>query len=129
MKKNLRSTIFLLIVGLLLLCGVGALVEAQFHVLQRGYDNYIMDNRNHYLACSKLPTKAEVEKTIEQHQDVIRQIRQVAPGFVGVEMDASQCDGKADLIFWYGTHQQRVAIEAIIADETFFGIPYRLQNR
>lgn len=119
----------MLIVGLLLICAVVALVETQFHILQRSYDNFVMDNRNHYLSCNDLPTTSEVERIVEKHQDVIQQIQQVAPGFVGVEIDASQCDGKADLIFWYGTHQQRVDIEDIIGDETFFGIPYRLQNR
>jgi hypothetical protein len=66
---------------------------------------------------------------VEQHEEVIQQIRQVAPGFVGVEIDSSTCDGKADLLIWYGTHQQRIAIEKIIGDNIFFGIPYRLQNR
>ena len=129
MKRNISRNISLLIIGLLLLCGVGAFVESQFHVLQRIYDNFIMDNRNHYLSCSDLPTKSEVERIIEQHQDVIQQIQQVAPGFVGVEIDASTCDGKVDLLIWYGTHQQRIAIENIIGEETFFGVPYRLQNR
>ena len=129
MKNNLRKSIFLIVTGLLLVCAVGVIVEIQFNILQRAYDNYVMDNRNHYLSCNELPTKSEVESVVKQHQDVIQQIQQVAPGFVSVEVASSICNGKADLIFWYGSHQQRIAIEKIIAGDTFFGVPYRLQNR
>jgi hypothetical protein len=129
MKSNLRKNIFLLSIGFLIICVASVLVEAQFKILQRAYDHYVLDNRNHYLSCKDLPTTIEVEKIVEQHQEVIQQIQQVAPGFVGVEIDSSACDGKADLVVWYGTHQQRIAIENIIAGDTFFGIPYRLQNR
>jgi hypothetical protein len=108
---------------------MGVMIEAQFKVLRRAYDNYVLDNRDHYLACKDLPTKTEVERTIEQHQDVIQQIEQVAPGFVGFEIDSSTCEGKADLLIWYGSHQQRMEIEKIIGGDTFFEVPYRLQNR
>ena len=116
----------MLVIGLLLIC---VMVEWQFKVVQRTYDQFIMDNRNHYLSCKDLPTKPEVEKIVGQHRGVIQQIEQVAPGFVSVEIDSLACEGKADLLIWYGTHDQRIAIEEIIADDTFFGIPYRLQNR
>ena len=129
MRSNLQKSIFPLVVGLLLVCAIGIILETQFKIVHRAYDNYVMDNRNHYLSCKELPTKSEVEKIVEQHQEIIQQIQQVAPGFVGVEIDSSVCDGKADLIFWYGSHQQRIVIEKIIAGDTFFGVPYRLQNR
>jgi hypothetical protein len=129
MKENAQKNISFLIGGLLFLCAVSTIVEIQFKVLQRIYDNYVLDNRNHYLPCNALPAKSEVEKIVEQHQDIIQQIGQVAPGLVGVEIDSSTCDGKADLLIWYGSHQQRTAIEKIIDGDTFFGVPYRLQNR
>jgi hypothetical protein len=126
---NDRRIFRLLAIGLLLAWALATIVEWQFNVIQRGYDRFILDNRNHYLSCQELPAKVEVERVIEQHRDVIQQIEQVEPGFVGVEIDSLTCEGKADLLIWYGTHQQRVAIEQIVAGETFFGIPYRLQNR
>jgi len=129
MKDSLRKNVVLLIVGLLLTCVTAVIVETRFKVLERAFDNFIMDNRNHYLACKDLPGRIEVERILAQHLDVIQHIQQVAPGFVGVETDSMTCEGKADLLIWYGTHEQRVAIEKIIADDTFFGIPYRLQNR
>ena len=128
-KVKPRQNIPWLMVGLLLTCAVVIVVETRFKVIRRGYDQFILDNRNHYLSCNDLPAKAEVEAVMDQHADVIQQIQQVAPGFVGIEIDSLTCEGKADLLIWYGTHQQRIAIEKIIDDDTFFGIPYRLQNR
>ena len=68
-------------------------------------------------------------QVVEEHQDVTQEIEQVKPGYIGMEIDTFSCPGKADIVFWYGGHQDRVAIESIINDETFFGVPYRLHNR
>jgi len=124
-----RRVTSLLILGLFLLCVIGIILETQFQVMQRAYDRFVLDNRNHYLSCQDLPEKSRVEKVVEKHQDVLQRIQQVAPGSVGVEIDSSTCEGKADLLIWYGTHAQRIAIEKILSADTFFGIPYRLQNR
>jgi hypothetical protein len=128
-NSNARKNIFLLVTVLTSICLLMVVVESRFKLARRGYDHFIMDNRNHYLSCEELPPGDNVERIVEQHEDVIQQIQQVAPGFVGVEIDSFTCEGKADLILWYGTHEQRVAIEEIIGSDTFFGIPYRLQNR
>ena len=66
---------------------------------------------------------------MEAHQDLVEKIEQLNPGFVGVEMDTYACPGRADILFWYGTHQDKLLIESIIADDTFYGIPYRLVNQ
>lgn len=129
MKDNSRRNIILLMVGLLIICLIAVALETQFKGIQRAYDELVLDNRNHYLSCQELPTKLEVERTLEQHKDIVQKIEQIAPGFVGVEMGSLSCRGKADLLIWYGTHQQRIAIEKIVDGDTFFGIPYRLQNR
>ena len=129
MKSNLRKNAPPLIIGFFLLCALGILLETRFRLVQRGYDNFILDNRNHYLSCEDLPATADVEIIVEQHRDIMQQIRDVAPDFVDVEVDSATCEGKADLLIRYGTHQQRIAIEEIIGGDTFFGIPYRLQNR
>ncbi len=103
--------------------------ESQTKFFRNIYDEIILDNRNHYLSCERLPSEDVVRRAMEEHQDVIARIEQINPGFVGVEMDASTCPGKADILFWYGTHQDRLLIERVISDDTFYGIPYRLQNR
>ena len=126
MKNRLWKNVSILAIGLLLVC---AIAQWQLKVIQRAYDQFVLDNRNHYLSCNDLPTKLEVQRIVDRHRDVIQEIEQIAPGFVGIEIDTLICQGKADLLIWYGTHEQRIAIEEIIGGDTFFGSPYRLQNR
>jgi hypothetical protein len=103
--------------------------ESQTWVVRRVIDDVVYDNRDHYLPCEKLPTEPIVREVVAAHQGTIWQIEQVNPGLVGVEIGASTCTGKADLLIWYASHQNRQAIEGIIAGETFYGFRYRLQNR
>jgi len=119
----------ILIIAIVVACGCIFVIEAQTKIVRRAYDNFILDNENHYLPCEKLPTETEVSKVIQEHQDMIRAIEQVNPGLVGVDMDTMTCSGKADLIIWYATHQDRVEIKRLIGEDTFFGVPYRMQNR
>ena len=128
MKRSSRFVLAILAIALVLCLGIWIL-EAQTKFLRKIYDEVILDNRNHYLSCEQLPSESEVRQVIEAHQDVIERIEQIKPGFVGVEVDTSTCLGKADILFWYGPHPDRLLIESFIADGTFYGIPYRLQNR
>jgi hypothetical protein len=111
------------------LCLGAFVLEAQAKILRRAIDDLVYDNWNHYLPCEKMPAEPEVRRVMAEHPEIIQQIEQVNPGQVGVEIDPSTCPGKADLVIWYASHLNRLAIEEIIAGETFFGIPYRLQNR
>src|ERR687888_1040088 len=128
MKISAKSVSTALLVGLVFCMGI-AILESQTNFLRKTYDQIILDNRNHYLSCEQLPSEANVRQVLEEHKDVIKKIEQLHPGFVGVEMDNSACPGKADILFWYGNHEDRLSIEKVIAGETFYGIPYRLQNR
>lgn len=102
--------------------------EARTKILRHAIDNFVYDNKEHYLPCEKLPTELDVRRTVQEHQDVIQAIEKVNPGFVGVEIDTS-CADKADLLIWYASHENRLEIEKIIGSDTFFGIPYRLHNQ
>jgi len=128
MKISARFVLVVLALASLLCVGLW-IVELQTKFLRKTYDEVVLDNRNHYLTCEQLPSGSEVRRVMEAHQDVIEKIKQINPGFIGVEMDTSTCLGKADILFWYGTHQDRLLIESIIADDTFYGIPYRLVNQ
>ncbi|HZM22292.1 MAG TPA: hypothetical protein VFC02_11130 [Anaerolineales bacterium] len=127
-KKLIRSIFTVLAMAVILCVGIWIL-DAQTKFFRKIYDELILDNRNHYLPCDQLPSESEVRRVMEAHQDVIENIEQINPGFVGVEVDKSTCAGRADIIFWYGTHQDRLKIESIISDDTFYGIPYRLRNQ
>ena len=124
-----KAPFIVLIIAVIVICLGVTIAEIQMNFIQRLMDNVLYDNRNHYLSCEQLPTVAAVMQVVEEHQDLIQEIEQMNPGFVGVEIDTFTCPGKADLVFWYGGHEERVAIENIINNGTFFEVPYRLHNR
>lgn len=104
-------------------------VKGQTNPFRHALDDLLFDNKNHYLPCDRLPEKGQVMQIVQEHQAVIQTIAQVHPGFVGVEIDTATCPGKADLLIWYASHEDRTAIEKMIGGDTFLGIPYRLNNR
>lgn len=119
-----------LLTGTLLLgLVVVMLLEFQTQTIRRYFDDVVMDNRNHYLNCDQLPSVTEVEAVMKQHQYTLKRIERINPGLVGVYSDSSACPGKADIVFYYGSHEDRIKVEAIIGSEDFFGIPYRLVNQ
>ncbi|MBW4647512.1 MAG: hypothetical protein KME06_02250 [Kastovskya adunca ATA6-11-RM4] len=78
--------------------------------------------------CNKFPDVASVEKTLSEQAQVVNQIKSVHPGFVDIKVDeAEDCPGKARIEILHATEQDRKKIEQIIGD-TFFGVPYRMQN-
>ena len=118
--------------SLLILLGVLIIlifIESRFKIYHRLYDKIILDNQNHYLSCSKLPTDVAVYQVVEAHQDIIDKILEINPGNVGFEIDTDSCQGKADILIWYSSHQDHVAINEILKTDDFFGVPLRLQNR
>jgi hypothetical protein len=118
----------IMVASLLIAAALLLFLAFQAKIIRRSLDDVIYDNRFHYISCEKLPSIAEVEKALAEHQEVIRQIEAVNPGFVGIEVNT--CGrGNADITFWYGSHKDRISIEDMIGSDTFFGIPYNLQNR
>ena len=124
-----RTLIISLVVLFAIVCCLGTLFAlVQTKALARLYDNLVLDNRHHYLPCEKLPYRADVEQVLAEHQEEIRKILAVNPDRVGVEVQ-EVCPGRADIVIWYASHANRLAIEKIIGGDTFFGVPYRLENR
>jgi hypothetical protein len=127
MSKNWKKIVLPLVI--IIACLGMITIETQTKFIHRVYDNFVLDNKNHYLPCEELPTQVDVSRIVEQHRGEIQEIEQVNPGFVGVEIDTFTCPGQADLVIWYASHQNRLTIEEIIGGDTFFGVPYRLHNR
>jgi hypothetical protein len=127
--KGKKAILLTALAAIVVLCAALLLIESKTHLLQRAYENYLLDNESHYLPCSQLPSPEEVEEVMNEHQDILQQIEQVNPGLVGIEIDTAICPGHADLLIWYASHANRETIKEIIGAETFFGIPYRMQNR
>ncbi len=90
---------FLVVLSIIILVCLGLLVlETQTRIFRRAFDNYIMDNKNHYLSCEQLPTVVEVNRVIQEHRNMVEAIENINPGYVGVEIDTTTCPGKADLL-------------------------------
>lgn len=117
-----------LIATVVVVCLLAVAVEAQTKVVRRAYDNYVLDNWNHYLPCSELPAESAVRSAVDRHREAVRLIEAVNPGATGVEIH-TPCPGRADVVIWYSSHEDRLAIEAILKERSFFGVPCRLQNR
>ena len=114
MKRRTR-TLVALALAVLTAASLGALVvEGQTKVLHRLYDDVVLDNVNHYLPCGELPEAGEAEAILAQHQEAVRRIEAVNPGLVGVELDTFTCPGRADLLIWYASHEDRVTIEGLL---------------
>ena len=128
MKIFARRQLVRLIIAVLAVGTVVITAAIRLKIVSRGIDDVLYDNRRHYLPCEQLPPLAEVEQTLAAHQEVVRQIEAVNPGFTEVEVNVCGTD-RAEITFWYGTHAERLAIERLIGADTFFGVPYNLINR
>jgi hypothetical protein len=129
MRKSWKTTAIVTIIVIMTLCLGAIFVEVQSKTIRRALDNLIYDNKNHYLPCDKLPTEAEVNQVVQEHQNIVEAIKEVNPGLVGVEIDSTTCPGRADLLIWYASHENRLEIERIIGGDTFFSVPVRLRNQ
>lgn len=101
-SKGWKIAVILVIA--LVVCLAAIAIESQTKIIRLTYDNFVLDNKNHYLPCEKLPTEANLRETVQQHQDTVQAIEQVNPGAVGIEIDTSICPGRADLVIWYASH-------------------------
>jgi hypothetical protein len=130
MMNNTKKKVLIGLLAFATIACIGAIaIESQARIIRRLYDNLALDNRNHYLSCEQLLSEIEVLSILQQHQDVVQAIEAVNPGSIGIDVDTSTCPGRADLLIWYASHQNRLEIERLIDGDTFFGVPYRLQNR
>lgn len=124
MKKRTKILLALLIIIIILVIS-----EPFTHLFHRIADNLIYNNYHHYLSCSDIPELTEVEKTIEQHKDVVEKIKSIDPENVEFIIDSWTCPGKASIIIYYASRDQRSQIDKILPDKNFFGVPISLINR
>ena len=116
------------VLAVCVLCGAAAVILIRGHILGRLYNDIVLDNYDHFLPCEKLPTSAEVNRILDEHEAVLEATKDVTPGHVFVEIDDHTCPGRADIIISYATHGDRLAIEEILSGHTFLGVPCRLRN-
>lgn len=114
--------------ALLAVCCIAVAFLTRGHALARLYNDMVLDNYDHFLPCEKLPNSAEVHRIVEENQDTVEAVEGVNPGFVWLEIDDSICPGRADIVIYYASHQNRLSIDRILGGKTFFGVPCRFRN-
>lgn len=99
-------------------------------IIIRIYVSLVLDSKEHLLDCDQLPLAGKVRQVVLEHQDILQKIEQINPGSIFVNVGYyEECVDKSDIVISYPSHQNRLEIEKIINGETFFEIPYRLQNQ
>lgn len=90
----------------------------------------LMGNKSISLNCDQLPDVKQVETVIKQHSDLIEQIKAIRPGSILVEASETEaCPEKGFLLIIFGGYDDSVKIKALIGRDTFFGIPYQMENQ
>lgn len=79
-------------------------------------------------SCDNLPEKDIVEEIYAQHIKNIKEIEQELGSNIGFSLEEhSDCSNKEYIVIMYGTRADQKRIQEILG-ETFFGVPYRMQN-
>lgn len=85
--------------------------------------------------CAELPAVVEVEEAMQDHAELIEQIKQVNPEHIHLSIvSPRECPDKGYLVIAYATNQNKAAIQELLEKEQgvthkqFFGIPYFLRN-
>ncbi len=124
MFKNKNQ--FLVIISLFILI-LATIISWRGGTIRNILESILYDNKSHNFLCGQLPTLDVVESTMKAHKDKLDMIVAVGESVI-VSVDDQSCPGKADVTFFYSSHAEREAIQAIIGDELFFGVPYNLRN-
>lgn len=119
MSKSIQKKLVLITVALIVVVSVMVI----------GYLNSFSEMRKDAkkVSCDKLSTAKEVRKVLAEHNDTLMQIERFSPGNIWINVDYVRCPGKADILIYYSTVDDRDNIKKLIGD-TFFGVPYRMFN-
>ena len=125
MTKSQKRWLFVVVTVFILAALI--LAETTKHFLGRWIASTIYDNRAIFLSCDELPDLSDVKSVMEQHNQVIEEIKNIDPENIEITIDNS-CPGKGSLIIYYPSHNDRTQIEELLGD-SFFGIPWKGINR
>ena len=123
--RRLRYVFGLALLGILVL----TVVEARTYYGRDLLVETVYGSKPHRVPCDQWPTPDEVRRVIEQHQEVVRQIESINPGFTVLDINTLSCPGRADIQILYATARDREAIKLILeGGKYFFGVPYQMWN-
>lgn len=86
-------------------------------------------SKPHRVPCDGLPTPDEVQRVLDENALFVERIEASHPGFTTVEMNTLTCADSADIRILYATARDRERIRELLGhSETFFGVPFNMQN-
>ena len=123
--RRLHFVLGLILLGVLVL----AVVEARTYYGRDLLMETAYGSKAHRVPCDQWPTPDEVQRVIDRHQEVFRQIESINPGFTVLDINTLSCPGRAAIEILYATAKDREAIKLILGDgKYFFGVPYQMRN-
>ena len=84
---------------LLLIILVGGVIGVAFVLNRLGGWNFIIYGSKE-VPCEQLPTWVQAQKIFQEHYDTIKQIENISPGHVFVEL-RERCSGKGEVVIYY----------------------------
>lgn len=97
--------------------------------VQRLIQDKLYDNVPSFAACDRLPSVSGAQRALDGHADLVAVIRRVAPDEVTIEPSTQRCgDDRAEILITYGSHDQRIRIQALLAKGWFGDVPVSLRN-
>lgn len=117
------------LVGAVVAITAAGLISLRLAPVQRLIEDKLYDSVPSFSACERLPSASMVRKELEKHAELVAAIRQVAPDEVVIEPDTQRCgDDRAEILISYGSHDQRIRIQALLAKRGFGNVPVSLRN-
>ena len=117
--RRLRYVFGLALLGILVL----TVVEARTYYGRDLLMETVYGSKPHRVPCDQWPTPDEVRRVIDQHQEVVRQIESINPGFTVLDINTLSCPERADIQILYATARDREAIKLILGDGKYSGLP------
>jgi hypothetical protein len=118
-----------ILVGAVAAIIVAGFISLRLVPVQRLIEDKLYDSVPSFSSCERLPSASMVRKELEKHAELVAAIRQVAPDEVVIEPDTQRCgDDRAEILISYGSHDQRIRIQALLAKEGFGDVPVSLRN-
>ncbi|MGH3888638.1 MAG: hypothetical protein ACRDSZ_19100 [Pseudonocardiaceae bacterium] len=121
--------VVMILLGVIVGVTLVGVIALRLEPVQRLIQDKLYDNVPSFSACDRLPSASAVQSALDGHADLVTAIRQVAPDEVTIEPDTQRCgDDRAEILITYGTHDQRIRIQALLAEGGFSDVPVSLRN-
>lgn len=123
------AKVAVILLGVIVGIALIGVIVLRLEPVQRLTQDKLYDNVPSFVACDRLPSVSATQRALDEHADLVAAIRQVAPDEVMIGLDTQRCGGdRAEILITYGSHEQRIRIQALLAKAGFGDVPVSLRN-